>query len=310
MQELSTTAILDARGPKNDVDLSRPYAFMNEVERQFDGTLQDVSTLFLTNRECPFHCLMCDLWKNTTDEATPVGAIPSQIEFALSLLPPAPVIKLYNSGNFFDRQAIPIADHPRIIDLVAPYRHVIVENHPRLCTSEVARFQSRLNGSFEVALGLETIHPTVLPRLNKQMTVDDFQRAVDLLVASEIVVRAFILLKPPFVGEQEAVDWALRSIEWSFSIGVDCCAVIPTRGGNGIMDGLKRDGLFSPPRLESLEAVMAEALGFGGNRVFVDLWDIEKLFVCSHCGPDRRDRLHHANLHQHLPPPIACSHCR
>ena len=31
------------------------------------GGCVDVATLFLTNRECPFRCLMCDLWKNTLE---------------------------------------------------------------------------------------------------------------------------------------------------------------------------------------------------------------------------------------------------
>ena len=35
-----------------------------------------------------------------------------------------------------------------------------------------------LRGQLEVALGLETVHPEVLARLNKQMTLDDFARAV------------------------------------------------------------------------------------------------------------------------------------
>ena len=35
------------------------------------------------------------------------GDIPAQIAYALDQLPPARQIKLYNSGNFFDHQAIP-----------------------------------------------------------------------------------------------------------------------------------------------------------------------------------------------------------
>ena len=57
---------------------------------------------------------MCDLWKNTLTETVPVGAIPAQIEYALARLPAARVIKLYNSGSFFDPRAIPVADYPAI----------------------------------------------------------------------------------------------------------------------------------------------------------------------------------------------------
>ena len=48
---------------------------------------------------------MCDLWRHTLDEPTPDGAIPKQIEFALERLPQASVVKLYNTGKFFDSAA-------------------------------------------------------------------------------------------------------------------------------------------------------------------------------------------------------------
>ena len=57
---------------------------------------------------------MCDLWRNTLTETVPAGAIPQQIDYALEQLPPARQIKLYNSGSFFDRNAIPVEDYPAI----------------------------------------------------------------------------------------------------------------------------------------------------------------------------------------------------
>lgn len=112
---------------------------------------------------------MCDLWKNTLDEATPLGAIPTQIRRALQALPPARNIKLYNSGNFFDPQAIPKADHVAIAALLADFRRVIVENHPRLTDYRCVEFAQLIQAQLEVALGLETIHPAALASLNKQM---------------------------------------------------------------------------------------------------------------------------------------------
>ena len=87
------------------------------------GCVEDVATLFLTNRECPFRCLMCDLWRNTTDTRVPPGAIPQQIDYALARLPAARHIKLYNSGNFFDHQAIPPEDYAAIAERVRGVRH-------------------------------------------------------------------------------------------------------------------------------------------------------------------------------------------
>src|SRR5947209_10430334 len=93
--------VVSLRPPKNPVDPRRPHAFFVEPERSETGAVEDVATLFLVNRECPFRCLMCDLWRNTTDRRVPDGAVADQVEFALSRLLPAPHVKLYNAGNFF-----------------------------------------------------------------------------------------------------------------------------------------------------------------------------------------------------------------
>ena len=249
---------------------------------------------------------MCDLWKNTTDERVPVGAIPEQITFALSQLPATKHIKLYNSGNFFDRQAIPREDYKAIAQCVASFETVIVENHPKLCGDDCLRFRDLLAGKLEVALGLETVHPEVLPRLNKQMTVEDFQRAVRFLSEHEIATRAFILLRPPFLSETEGIEWALRSLDFAFDAGVQSCSVIPTRDGNGVMEQLRNEGSFAPPTFRSLERVLEEGLAIGRGRVFVDLWDAERFFDCRRCGPARRDRLARMNLSQQLLPAVSC----
>lgn len=306
-EQLRTTReILARRGAKHRLDPYRPWAMFVEPERSAAGLVEDVATVFLTNRECPFHCLMCDLWKNTLDERVPAGAIPEQIRCAIESLPPAEHIKLYNSGNFFDAQAIPPEDYAEIARLVDSYKTVIVENHPRLCGESALQFRDRISGELEVALGLETIHPAVLPRLNKQMTLPDFDRAAEFLRSNGIAMRAFILLKPPYLSEEAGVDWAIKSIEHAFAVGVRCCSVIATRTGNGIMELLEAQGDFSPPTIASLEAVAAAGIRLGQSRVFVDLWEAEQICPCLQCAPRRIERLRQMNLLQQVLPPIEC----
>jgi hypothetical protein len=301
--------IIAARPAKNAVDPWRPYAYLVEPEFSAAGVVEDVATIFLTNRECPFHCLMCDLWKNTLDSRVPDRAIPAQIDYALERLPPARHIKLYNSANFFDPQAIPRGDWPAIADRVKSFRTVIVENHPRLCSADCRTFRDLIETNLEIALGLETIHPEVLPRLNKHMTVDDFRTAVGNLHEWGITTRAFILLRPPYLTEAEGVDWACRSIEFAFDSGVGCCSVIPVRGGNGIMERLSADRFYSPPSLKALEEVLAFGLGLKQGRVFVDLWDVERFASCPACAAPRQARLQRMNLGQIAEAPIQCAQC-
>ena len=301
--------ILSRRPERNAVDPLRPYAFVAEQERAESGEVVSVATIFLTNRECPWRCLMCDLWRNTLTESVPPGAIPAQMDFALASLPPARQLKLYNSGSFFDPRAIPPDDLPAIAERVRSFERVIVECHPALIGEPALRFRDLLHGKLEVAMGLETAHPEVLARLNKRMTLDQFASAADLLHAHNIALRVFILVKPPFLDEAEALDWARRSLDFAFDCGATVASLIPTRSGNGALEALAEHGAFSPPKLATLEQAAAYGVSLRRGRVFADLWDLEKFSACPACFAARKERLERMNLTQTIEPPVVCSRC-
>lgn len=298
------------RPPKNRVDPLLPYNYLHEKEPDGTGQVRPVNTLFLANRECSFRCLMCDLWKNTTDHAVPPGAIPAQIRYALDRLPPASCIKLYNNGNFFDRKSIPPREHASILREVGAIDRLIVENHPSLCDKRVMEFAQTFRGKLEVAMGLETIHPDVLPKLNKQMSAEEFRRAVLSMRDTGIESRAFVLLNPPYLtGTAENREWCLRSLRYAFDSGVSLCTIIPVRTGNGIMESLLRQGNYRPPSLAEIERVFEAALLEFDNTVLLDLWDLERFSECEICLESVKERLHRMNLTQQPLPAVECD-CR
>lgn len=306
--ELDNKTVEKYRPPKEHTDPQVPYLYLHENEVSGDSRVRKVNTIFLTNRECPFKCVMCDLWRHTLDMPTPKEAIPNQIEYALRRLPKAKVVKLYNSGNFFDGKAIPRSDYERIAELLSDYEHVIVENHPRLIGSFIPEFRDMLNGTLEIAMGLETIHPDVLPKLNKQITKEDFFNATRFLVDEDIAVRAFILLNPPFLTDAtENIEWCLKSAEFAFDAGCAACSIIPVRDGNGIMEELRKEGEYVPPKLSALETVFDAALQLNKGRVFCDLWDLKRFSDCDMCFTERKERLHEMNLTQKVLPQISCT---
>lgn len=320
--------ILAHRPPRQPVNVHQPNAYLIERERTAQGEIVDVATLFLAGRECPWRCLMCDLWQHTTEERTPAGAIPAQISFALNELTAghaaraARQIKLYNSGSFFDRAAIPLEDYQSIAQQVAGFERVIVESHPALTGDATLRFRDLLNTAaakdfvvkprpvtLEVAMGLETAHPQVLDQLNKRFSLDAFAHAAERLRQEAIALRVFVLIKPPFMSEAEGLEWAVRSTEFAFDCGATAVSLIPTRPGNGALEALAAQGHFAPPRLATVEAALERGLALGRGRVFVDLWDLEKFSNCPACFAARRERLQRLNLEQQWLPPIRCERC-
>ena len=311
--------ILARRPERNALDPFRPYAFFVEEEAAPGCRILSpvpcvlspvlVATIFLTNRECPWRCLMCDLWKNTLTESVPARAIPAQIDYALDRLPPARHIKLYNSGSFFDPRAIPVEDYAVIAQRISRFDRVIVECHPALVGENCFRFNELLSGRLEVAMGLETVLPEILEKLNKRMTTDQFAAAAARLREHDIDLRVFILVKPPFMREDEALYWAQRSLEFAFDCGATAATLIPVRGGNGAMEELMAAGEFSPPSIATLEAAAAYGLQLRRGRVFADLWDLKPNGDCPYCHSARIARLREMNRSQTVLDPVVCAAC-
>ncbi len=301
--------IVSQRPERAHLDPRRPYAFFVEEECNAHGKVEPIATVFITNKECPWHCVECDLWRNTLTETVPPGAIPEQIDYALAHLPPASSIKLYNSGSFFDLRAIPVEDYPAIAQRVKGFERVIVESHPALTGPRCLEFRDLLNGRLEVAMGLETAHPGVLEKLNKRMTLPFFSQQAWFLQHNKIDMRVFILVQPPFMKPTETRHWAQRSLDFAFDCGATAATLIPTRGGNGAMEALAAAGEFTPPRLDAVESAAAYGLNLKRGRVFVDLWDLKHASGCDHCYKLRIARLETMNLHQLVLDPIVCERC-
>ena len=316
--------VLDRRQPRPLHNPWRHQGIIVEDERTADGRIARAATVFLTGRECPWRCVMCDLWQYTIAGDTPRGAIPAQVAAARDELrgrcEGISQVKLYNAGSFFDPRAVPEEDYDGVATHISGLERVVVESHPALVGPRVDSFLEALNRQctmgtatiqLEVAMGLETVHAEALDRLNKRMTVDEFALAAEQLRRRGASVRAFLLVSPPFVPAEQQDDWLQRSIAVAFSCGASVVSLIPSRSGNGALEALAAEGTFREPRLEDIERGIESALAVRPDRgrIFVDLWDLQRCSACPHCFEARRVRLHAINLEQRLFSRPSCTVC-
>ena len=311
---IGTTAdqrIRKLRAPKPWVDPWRAHGSLVEEERRPDGTVERALTVFLAGAECPYTCSFCDLWRWTTDGPTPPGALATQLREVLDVTPP-PLperVKLYNASNFFDQRAVPAQDLPAIAELAAPFGGITVESHARLVGPRTVEFAQMLTGTLEVAIGLETTHPTAIQHINKRLSLTRFDSASGYLADHGIALRVFVLLNAPYVPADEAVDWTVRAVEYAARRGASVVAIIPVRGGNGEMERLRALGHFTPPTLSGLEDALDRCLHVAPTVVTADLWDAAKHATCAECSAPRIERLARINLTGRAEPRIACPAC-
>ncbi|MEM9292534.1 MAG: hypothetical protein AAGD01_12705 [Acidobacteriota bacterium] len=310
--------IRQLRPPKEAIDPWKPLGVTAESERCVDGSLAPSLTIFLAGAECPFTCAHCDLWRFTVEGATPPGALVVQLREALEgRLPPAPKtrLKLYNASNFFEPRAVPVGEEEAMLPWLEGFDRVVVECHPRLVGDRCFAFAealARRGVTLEVALGLESARPEVLSRLNKGLSLEDFDAAVAKLSEAGLPSRAFILVGAPYGNPHRAAEEAAFTAEHALEVGVETAVLIPVRGGNGELDRLQQEGLFAPPDLEDLERALDLAMPLEERWpavVLPDLWDLEIFSRCELCFPDRAQRLHQLAARGGSLAPVRCENC-
>lgn len=243
------------------------------MERSFDGAhvfVEPSVTVFLTGAECPFQCTFCDLWRFTLDGPTPRGALPTQLASALDDVPQAArtgLLKLYNASNWFDARAVPEADDVAIGPMCDGFRRVVVESHARLVGDRCRHFGEALEGRLQVALGVETVHPQALARLNKGLDLDDLVEAGRKLRAWGVELRTFVLVGAPHVPDSEALRWIVRSCEFCLELGAVAISLIPLRP-------VSEDQ--APPTLGRVEEAW-EFCRMLSPAVQLDTWDLDRL---------------------------------
>jgi uncharacterized Fe-S cluster-containing MiaB family protein len=126
--------VVERRGSRPLHDAWRHQGVIVEDERAVDGSIARTATVLITGRECPWRCAMCDLWRYTTADDTPVGAVAAQVASARQMLSAQDAtvtcMKLYNAGSFFDRRAVPEEDFDSVAASLGDLSRVVVESHP------------------------------------------------------------------------------------------------------------------------------------------------------------------------------------
>ena len=123
------------------------------------------------------------------------------------------VVKIYTSGSFLDPLEMPEEARAKIlVDLQSRgIEKLVIESRPEYITS--ARVEECLSMiDTEFAIGLETANDLIRQKIiRKGFTFQDFADAAKVVRDQDGMVKAYLLLKPPFLTEGEAIKDAISS---------------------------------------------------------------------------------------------------
>jgi len=190
------------------------------------------------------------------------------------------LIKIYTSGSFLDEREVPAETREAIAETFADRDRLVVESLPDFVEREKLRDFTDRGVETDVAVGLETATDRVRHDcVNKYFDFADFEDACEAALAADAGVKAYLLLKPPFLSEPEAVADMKASVRRCADVeGCHTVSMNPTNVQRYTMvDELYfRDG-YRPPWLwsvcEILEAtadvdaiVVSDPVGHGSDR--------------------------------------------
>ncbi len=196
------------------INETRPIAMWTEKDVS-DGKIVDAFVLILRTRGCywALHsgCTMCGYINDARMEPVKSENLRIQMEKALERYSGEKVVKIFTSGSFLDPNEIPPDIQIDILKAFDDAERLIVESLPEFVTEK--RLGEIRQDNLEIAMGLESASDEILERnINKSFRLKDYMNAAERLMKMKIPLKTYVLLKPPFMTEKEAIEDAVNSI--------------------------------------------------------------------------------------------------
>ncbi|MDS0294111.1 archaeosine biosynthesis radical SAM protein RaSEA [Halogeometricum luteum] len=171
----------------------------------------------------------------------------------------ADLIKIYTSGSFLDEREVGAETRRAIAETFGDRERIVVESLPDFVERERLEDFTSQGLETDVAVGLETATDRVRHDcVNKYFDFSDFEDACAEAGAVGAGVKAYLLMKPPFLSESEAVEDMESSIRRC--AGVEHCHTVSMNPTNvqryTMVDELYFQGGYRPPWLWSVAEVL------------------------------------------------------
>ena len=175
------------------------------------------------------------------------------------------IVKIFTSGSFLDPREIPLGIRGEILSRFRG-KKVIAETRPEFVTQEaIGQCMAALDTgsstvSFSVAMGLETSDDGIREKcIDKGFSFRDFVAASRIARLAGAGVKAYLLQKPPYLTEREAIDDVARSVRdtapYADALSLNPCTV---QKGTDV-ERLWRSGAYRPPYLWSVILALSRA---------------------------------------------------
>ena len=174
---------------------------------------------------------------------------------------PADLIKIYTSGSFLDEREVGAETRQAIAETFGDRERIVVESLPDFVDREKITDFTDQGLAVDIAVGLETATDRVRHDcVNKYFDFADFEEACETAKEAGAGIKAYLLMKPPFLSEAEARDDMIDSVRRCAA--VEGCHTVSMNPCNvqqyTMVNELFRAGGYRPPWLWSVADVLEQ----------------------------------------------------
>lgn len=266
----------------NKLNLSKPVTSWISEDRLHEEMGYEFTIIFRTcacrwARSDDAGCTMCGYFNDKGPDSIAQSNILDQLQYAVkkhtSKLEEIQnngkktIIKFFSSGSFLDDEEF----HPetrleiakKVVDL--PSIHgILAETRPEFVKKETLLSLVKVCGekSFELGIGMESSNDYVREVLiNKGFSAQHLKDAIVIAHNCNVLVKAYLLLKPPFLNEKTAIRDAVQSIKDAVEWGADSISLNPVNiQAFTLTESLYNNRKYRSPWIYSVISVFQQAL--------------------------------------------------
>jgi hypothetical protein len=169
------------------------------------------------------------------------------------------VIKIFTSGSYLDTFEIPIEIQKELLEFISHVPgidEITIESRPEYVTPEALDMLDEVSQivHIEIAIGLESASDQVRENsINKGFSWEDYLLAVKKINNSYCTSKAYLLLKPPLLSENAAINDIVESVDKLSELNVESISLNPmnVQRGTWISREFDREN-YRPPWLWSV----------------------------------------------------------
>ncbi|MFW5898288.1 MAG: archaeosine biosynthesis radical SAM protein RaSEA [Candidatus Saliniplasma sp.] len=272
-----------------------------------EGKIKDVFSVIFRTRGCSWNrssgCTMCGYYTDTNPSIIDED-LEEQVHDVSEKYSGEDIVKIYTSGSFLDEEELPQDIALKILNSFDTDK-TVVETRPQYITEDRLHKYSAEVKKLEIAVGLESSNNFVLKNcINKGFRYEQYLEKRDTVFENRSKLRTYLLLKPPFLTEKEAIKDLKNSIQ-QVSHPDNIISVNPVNVQRGtLLEKLWNEKVYRPPWLWSLLKVFSEVSYVDSMLISssVGLGSERGAHNCGECDTELVELIREFNLTQDIEP--------